>query len=348
MSQLKTATQDSAPALRPQGGSLHAAPPGLPRAAVTTPPPPSPATAGTAAATATTASNARSLRPPTPVLRPSAPGFAVTPRTVGLGHAGRRGAPPNHRLGAAGMLGAGGMLGGGMMGDSMGGMRSEMTTLHTGEVFVPAGPGPTLGGHRWDSATMTTGPDGPALFPEAEFATADGRAIVGVDGAPVHGAVPMGAAGMASPLTAGSRAPPAPGKLLFPPPPPPMLASGMPSSAQEVRMMRWFQTCEGWCVERVADNRRVIVAPPPRPPPFTAPDLVAVSAVAAAVALPQRGSASVPPYTLGGWHTRTHAWWAHVARHFEKLRTAPIETNPAVSRGGAHKLLPEQVLSMIA
>jgi hypothetical protein len=140
----------------------------------------------------------------------------------------------------------------------------------------------------------------------------------------------------------------------FPPPPPPALPSREASARSQARFMRWYQLVEAWEAAQTADNERLIVAPPPRPPPFA---MLGTSTmpVAGAMLLGRRDSA---PYDYAGWVLACHGWWPHIARHFERLsihfgavalthRTAP--TNADQRRRGdkvpaqRHVSLPESM-----
>lgn len=203
------------------------------------------------------------------------------------------------------------------LGNAASGMSVEFSVLHTGEVFRPAVAAPTLHGHRWASAVLTSDLTQNPGFPATEF----------------------GAGGMEDPSGMEEGAPPA--ELLFPPPPPPMLPSSVSNAVKEQRMMRWYQVCEAWCVERVQDNQRVIVAPPPRPPPFTQLDVVSTF-------LPHQPQIGLAPYSLDQWIPMTRHWWAHCARHFDKLRGPKYEGHAHVSTAQAVRLTGAEVLACVA
>ena len=116
-------------------------------------------------------------------------------------------------------------------------MTREMSELRTNEVRAPAwtiAPPPSLHGHRWASAGLTTDLTGEPMFPDVPWRAGEERLVP------------------------------------FPPPPPPMHCATSSESDRRHRMMVWYQSVEQWCDEGAkADNERVIVAPPPRPPPFT-------------------------------------------------------------------------------
>jgi hypothetical protein len=105
---------------------------------------------------------------------------------------------------------------------------------------------------------------------------------------------------------------------LFPPPPPPLDAeapdpvTGLARDSMHKRMMRWYQVTELWCKaeEAVPDKERVIVAPPPRPPPFADTHGVVFPVPTAPVA-----------YSFDRWMAQCRRWWGHVAHHYDNLRS---------------------------
>ena len=116
-----------------------------------------------------------------------------------------------------------------------------------------------------------------------------------------------------------------------PPPPPPRIMHLMPQS-YHAKVMRWYQIVEDWCQERGKDDRkRLIVAPPPRPPPFTDPHttlgpiLTPHAAATEHFVIPTQledGDTTMhpgAPYTVGRWVQACCRWWAHVAVHFDRL-----------------------------
>lgn len=103
---------------------------------------------------------------------------------------------------------------------------------------------------------------------------------------------------------------PGPSERLYPPPPPPMHPRRTLDVVQQHSMMRWYQTVEEWTREAgKLDRERLIVAPPPRPPPF-------VNRSATLVPLPEF---ALGPYTFDRWVDMCRRWWVHVARHHERL-----------------------------
>jgi hypothetical protein len=170
---------------------------------------------------------------------------------------------------------------------------------------------------RWASEVMTADAWHQPQFPD----------MLGEDGRPASGSMMMGPASLTAPRR-------------YPPPPPPMAAvtsrqTQMSVSLRHARMMRWHQAVEAWCQELdgKTDRERFIVAPPPRPPPFSnqhqslvgVVDLIAGHRAAnpfGPAPPPQRQQQQprpTGPYTFEAWAAMCHRWWVHVARHFDKL-----------------------------
>lgn len=120
----------------------------------------------------------------------------------------------------------------------------------------------------------------------------------------------------------------------FAPPPPPLFSARCPVAMQKMRMMRWFQVVEKWCLEPgKRDKERLIVAPPPRPPPFSDVEAVAGPVCDLMSSAPPRrnneannrhpSAKSVTrgaPYNYEKWVDRCRIWWRHVVYHHEKLK----------------------------
>jgi hypothetical protein len=100
----------------------------------------------------------------------------------------------------------------------------------------------------------------------------------------------------------------------YPPPPPPPLMPGEDVGRSQQRFMRWFQIVDAWEAGSLDDRLRLVVAPVPRPPPFVTPGRTTVPL--AGMVLLRRTHA---PYDFAGWVVACRRWWAHVARHFERL-----------------------------
>lgn len=125
----------------------------------------------------------------------------------------------------------------------------------------------------------------------------------------------------------------------FPPPPPPPLPLNEGPAKSVARMMRWFQAVEKWEPQARPDPSRLLVAPPPRPPPLTAPGtLIAGPAVGAVLMRP-----GLAPYDFGGWVMACRRWWPHTSRHFDRLSRsigrgpsapASAQTTPVPSTAG--------------
>jgi len=230
---------------------------------------------------------------------------------IGSGLAGGMGAP------GGGMMSSSGAMGGfptsGML--SAGGMDrtdTAMTMLHTGEIRPANVAPPSLGGHRWHSAGMT-----------ATVSLGGGAGAETLDGM-----FPQ------APYRAGEER-----SVPFPPPPPPMRSPKMTIDDQYQRLMVWYQAVEVWCDEgATADNNRVIVAPPPRPPPFTNLESVVFRGTGALKA----------PYDVPVWDRKVRTWWTHVSRHFDKLRGEDRYETKGISKAPPSEIPRNKVLNHMA